>query len=51
MIWIFSLSNPIVETSYSPKSEQFHAADSKISILEVSGLDPTPYNLQPICLT
>jgi hypothetical protein len=50
MIWIFSLNNPIVETIYNPKSEQFRATDSKISILEVSGLDPTLYNLQLIYL-
>jgi hypothetical protein len=50
MIWIFSPNNPIVETIYNPKSEQFRATDSKISILKVSGLDPTPYNLQPIYL-
>jgi hypothetical protein len=41
---------PIVETTYNPTSEQLRAADSKTSILEVSGLDPTPYNLQPIYL-
>jgi hypothetical protein len=46
----FSLNNPIVETTFNPKSEQFRAADSKISILEVSGLDPIPYNLHPIYL-
>jgi hypothetical protein len=50
MIWVFSLNDPIVETTYDPKSEQFRAADFKVSILEVSGLDPTPYNLQPIYL-
>jgi hypothetical protein len=50
MIWILFPEQPNCRNYLQPKSEQFRAADSKISVLEVSGLDPTPYNRHPIYL-